>query len=189
MDLRVTRRELVGAGTAAALGAAFGAAPAVGAGGDRELLLRALDVERLVAWGYERVLSRGTLTEAARGVVARLLGHVQGHVSIVARALGEAPGLPLSDAAAIAALDKHQVPASPTDLHTLHHSLRLLVDLESVAEGAWFRAIAGLQDPGMVQIGAAIMAAEAQHWTVLSAIAHPGMMNISVPYPFVRGTQ
>jgi hypothetical protein len=185
----MTRRELVGGVAGAAAGAALAPAAAVAAGpSDHALLSRVLDVERLLVWAYERVLAVGTLEPAARPVVESLLAHEREHVATLTGILGRAPVPALTTEAALAQLGHHNVVASPTALGTQRHSLRLLVDLESVGEGAWFSAIAKFSDPGMASLGAQIMACEAQHWTVLSGLSHPGRVKITVPYAFVRGT-
>ena len=74
------------------------------------------------------------------------------------------------------------------DLHTQNECLKLLVDVETVAEDAYFVAIGKLRDPGLMRLSAQIMGCEAQHWTLLSAARHHGDVMMTVPYPFVGGT-
>jgi hypothetical protein len=191
MAPHMTRRGLLAGGAAAALSAGAGlpGARALAVGGDGAVLEQAIAVERLLAWGYERVLATQALAPAARSQVAALLGHERQHLSAVSGALGSPAAGPLSDAAARRELHRHPIGADPDRLRTQHACVRLLVDLESVAEGAWFSAVARLQDPGLARLAAQIMASEAQHWTVLSDLSHPGDPVASVPNPFVRGTQ
>jgi hypothetical protein len=99
-----------------------------------------------------------------------------------------APTGPLDIQAGDAMLDKHHVPGSLGDLHTRHDSLRLLVDLESVAEGAYYTALKTLGSAALVRLSAQIMACEAQHWTVVSGLRNPGDYVKSVPWPFVTGS-
>ena len=66
--------------------------------------------------------------------------------------------------------------------------MQLLVDLESVAEGVYFTALATLSKPGLSAPGAQIMACEAQHWTAVSGLRNPGMYVKAVPWPFVTGS-
>lgn|GEM_PF-2580918 len=188
-----TRRELPAAAIASALGAAAGAPVAVAAGsasGDHQILAGTLRVERVVVWVYERVLARGRLGPGARATVRLILGHEREHVAALELALGGARTgeAPITLGAAERELRRHHVGASLLELGTQRDSLRLLVDVESMAEGAWFAAIARLRAPGLAALAAAIMASEAQHWTALSAISHHGDPKISVPYPFVRGS-
>ncbi len=185
----LTRRQLAGAGIAAAgisLGAAVGARAATS---DAELLLRAADVERLVVWCYERVLARGPLQAPVRALVARYAAQERAHLAAVQRAGGVAPAAPLGLTRAEAELAHHHVAASPTALRNQHDCLRLLVDVESVAEAVWFSTISQLSDAAFVTTAAQIMACEAQHWTVLSGISHHDDVKITVPYAFVRGSQ
>ena len=184
----LTRRQLLAAaGGNAQTGVAATAARSSG-GGDEAVLGDTLEVERLLVWGYEHVLAAGTLEPLGREVITEQLAHEREHLATVAAVLGRGALAPLSLAAAQAALGRRHVAASPEQLVTQHRSVRLLVDLESVAEGAWFHALAKLQDPALAVLGARIMACEAQHWTVLSGLSHPGEAVITVPSPFVRGT-
>jgi Ferritin-like domain len=80
------------------------------------------------------------------------------------------------------------VNASLTDLHARADCLRLLVDLESVAEGAYFTALKTLGSTELIRLSAEAMACEAQHWTVLSGLRNPGIYVKSVPWPFVTGS-
>ena len=196
MSLRPTRRELV-AGAAAAAGAATGVAALAGAAAadapvsDAEALTKALEVERLMVLGYRRVLASGALVPNIQQAITPYLAHEVEHVSTVAShltALGaSAPTGPLSLDEAGALMSKNYVAGSLTDLHSQHDCLRLLVDLESVAEGVYFTALKTLSKPGLQQLAAQIMACEAQHWTAVSGLRNPGQYVKAVPWPFVTG--
>jgi hypothetical protein len=177
------------AGVAAAAGPALADTPPVS---DAEALSKALVVERLMVLAYRRVLSSGTLTPDVEAVITPLLGHELEHVSAVAGRLEKmgvkAAAGPLDLDSASAELSKHNVPDSLTELHTMNDSLKLLVDLESVAEGVYFTALATLSKPGLQRLSAQIMACEAQHWTALSGLRNPGMYVKAVPWPFVTGS-
>jgi hypothetical protein len=192
-----TRRELMGSAMlAAASGCALSGAVAADAAAvpitDANLLQRALGVEHLVVIAYRRVLSSGTLTPGLAGKVHSILGQELQHVAMLEHALGRlgaSPSPPPQDLpAAQRALSSHHVGASLMDLHTQNQCLKLLVDVETVAEDAYFVAIGKLRDAGLLRMSAQIMGCEAQHWTVLSAVRHHGDVMISVPYPFVGGT-
>lgn len=186
-----TRRELLGAAAAVAVCAGLSAQPALAAtpADDHQILVTVLGIELLLVWSYERVLGHGTIGGAAHQAVARILEQEHQHVNAVQAAAGGTPAsVPITLAAAERELARHHVGASPRDLGTQHDCLRLLVDVESVAEGAWFTAIGQLADPRLAATGAAIMASEAQHWTVLSGFSHHDDPKIVVPYPFVRGS-
>jgi Ferritin-like domain len=199
MTFGPTRRELI-AGAAAAAGATMSAA--AGASGaladapapsDAELLGQSLQVERLLVLGYRRVFASGLLTPAIQRAIATHLDHELAHLSALAarlRSLG-APAAtgPLDDKAAGDVMAQHHVPASLTDLHTQNDCLKLLVDLESAAEGAHYTALKDLRSPALQHLSVQIMACEAQHWTVLSGLRNPGQYVKAIPWPFVYGTK
>lgn len=200
-----TRRELMaGAVGVAGFGAVAGLGAVAGIGADRaladasppsaaDLLTKTLDVERTIVLAYERVLGSGALSPGFQRVIAPFLGHERAHVSAVAAALtrlgAPAPTEPLSLKAASDVLGQHNVSGSLTDLHSQNDCLKLLVDLESVAEGAYYTPIKDLNDPQLIQLCAQSMACEAQHWTVLSGLRNPGMYVKAVPWPYVFGSK
>jgi hypothetical protein len=203
MDRRATRRELLERGLWTAAGATAGSAIALAAipdpapaassvPSDGEVLSKALEVERLIVLAYRRVLAADVLDAGDADVVATQLGHELEHVATVAARI-QALGMPALTTApdlktGQALLSKHNVPGSLTDLRTRADCLRLLVNLESIAEGAYFTALGTLGRPDLVALSAEIMACEAQHWTVLSGLRNPGIYLKSVPWPFVTGT-
>ena len=108
-------------------------------------------------------------------------------LALVAAASGSAaPSTPGANAQR--ALAVTHVTRSLTELHTQRDCLKLLIDVESVAEGAYFLAIGKLGDRGRVRTAAGIMGCEAQHWTILSGVLNGGNVLRSVPYPFVAGS-
>jgi hypothetical protein len=159
---------------------------------DGEALSKALEVERLIVLAYRRVLASGALAPDIERAIAPYLTHELQHVTAVSgqlRAMGESPATgPLSLDAAGAVLSKHNIPGSLTDLHSQNDCLRLLVDLESLAEGVYFTALKTLSKPGRQQLAAQIMACEAQHWTAISGLRNPGQYVKAVPWPFVTGS-
>jgi Ferritin-like domain len=196
LDVRPTRRELVaGALSVAAGGAVLAPASALAATGvpsDSEVLSKVLEVERLVVLGYRRVLASGALAPNDAVVIEPFLGHELEHVSTLAsrlQALGiSATTAPLDVAAGAALMAKYNVPGSLTGLQSSTDSLRLLVNLESVAEGAYFTALKTLGSAELLRLSAQAMGCEAQHWTVLSGLRNPGIYVKSVPWPFVTGS-
>lgn len=200
MHRRPTRREVV-TGAVAALGAG-----ALGAGFDpgaaladeppptpADLLGKALLVERLIVFAYERVFASGALSPGIQRAITPHLAQERAHLAAVAAELtrlgAPAPTAPLSLPAASDALGEHQTSDSLTDLHTEKDCLKLLVDLESVAEGAYYTPLKDLTDPRQVRLCAQIMACEAQHWTVLSGLRNPGQYVKAIPWPYVYGTK
>lgn len=172
-----TRRELIGGGPLT--------------GSDRRALATALRLQSLGLWVYDRVLEHGRLDPGPRRLIEALRRDEREHLTAVGSELTvhghlTLPGWTLRSASA--ELSRHGVGASVVSLQTQHDSLRLLIDVESMLEGAWFSAIAKLRDPRLAGLAARIMACEAQHWTVLSSVSHHGDPKLTVPYPFVRGS-
>lgn len=191
-----TRRQFVaGTVSAAAGGLVVAAGPALadtGVPSDSEALAKILLIERLVVLGYRQVLASGSLASGDAAVLAPFVSQELEHVSaLVARlqALGSPAIAPQLDVeAGNGLLAKHHVPGSLTDLHTRTDCLRLLVNLESLAEGAYFTALKTLGSAELVSLSAQAMACEAQHWTVISGLRNPGIYVKSVPWPFVTGS-
>jgi hypothetical protein len=182
---------IAAAGASGLIGAdAAGAAAAQAS--DASALRHALGVEQLVLIAYRKVLSSGALEPAVARMAEQFLGQELEHVAILKRALAglgaSAPPAPRDLPAAQRALAVHHVTISLTDLRTQRDCLRLLVDVETLAEDAYFKAIGKLTDAALLRTSAEIMGCEAQHWTVLSSARHHGNVKIAVPYPFVGGT-
>jgi hypothetical protein len=197
MEGAATRRELLRSGIAAtaALSAvhAPGARAALAPGqGDAAVLARTLQIEQLVSIAYRRVLGSGALGPTVAGPLRGFLSQELEHVAALEQGLrglgASVPASPASVASAQAALVRHHVSASLTRLQTQHQCLRLLIDVESLAEGAYFSAISKLSDPSLLRTSTEIMGCEAQHWTVLSSLQHHGKVDRAVPYPFVQGS-
>ena len=159
---------------------------------DAAALSKALEIERLMVLAYRRVLASGALAPNIERALAPYLGHEIEHTSAVAAALAamgvQATTAPLDLDAAGAALSQHNIRGSLTDLHSQNDSMRLLVDLESVAEGVYFTALKTVRTPGLQRLAAQIMACEAQHWTAVSGLRNPGQYVKAVPWPFVTGS-
>ncbi len=193
MEIEPTRRQLLAAGTAASASALLApelAAAAAPAPDDAAVLTRTLRIERLVVTAYRNVLASGVVKPAVARPLQAMLGQELEHVATLERDL-RSLGAPVPQTAENTAqreLAAQHVHLSLTDLPTQHECLRLLIDVESLAEGAYFAAISKLTDPGLVRTSAAAMGCEAQHWTVLSALQHHGDVTRSVPYPFVQGS-
>ena len=86
-------------------------------------------------------------------------------------------------------MSQHGLSDSLTDLGSQNDCLKLLVDLESVAEGVHYTALKDLRSGQLQRLSAQIMACEAQHWTVLSGLRNPGQYVKAVPWPYVYGTK
>jgi hypothetical protein len=180
------------AGGAAGLAVAADTAVADAPLTDPQALSKALEVERLMVLAYRRVLTSGALAADIERAIAPYLPHEIQHASAVAAALaamGVRPDTgPLSLDAAGDLLSKHNIHLSLTELNSQNDALRLVVDLESLAEGVYFTALKTLSTQPLQRLAAQIMACEAQHWTAVSGLRNPGEYVKAVPWPFVTGS-
>ena len=201
MRRRRTRREVVADGVAAAAGLA-GAGTAMAALGvtaaaaappqvEARALAHALQIEQLLVTAYRQVVASPVVHPPVAGQLRIQLGQETEHVALLERALsvrGEIVPTPPSLEAAQAELARHKVHWSLTELHNQHDCLKLLIDVESLAENAYFQAVGQVQDSYLLRTCAQILANEAQHWSVLSGFLNHQDPKKAVPYPFVEGT-
>lgn len=197
MQPRTSRRELVRAGiglaAAGTLAARVGAAEAqpTAGGGEAAALAYALQIERLSVIAYRQVLATSVLASGVPAQLQPMLAQDEQHVIRIEQALmrlgATLPQGPTGTDDSQTLLGQHGVHRSLTVLPTQHECLRVLIDVESLAEGAYFKGIPQLQDPALIRLGVETMGSNAQHWAILSGIQHPDALMTSVPYPFVQG--
>jgi hypothetical protein len=202
MPRTTTRRQLVSsllaAGGATAAGAGVVRAlepdPARGAAApesDATLVGRLLTAELLAIAVYEGVLRSGLLSPQPDHTARRALAQERAHVRALAPALEKLGGSMPAGATGTAAVDKaladRDLPGRLAALRTEHDCVSLLLDLESVVQGAYYRAMPKLQNRGLQRLAAQILANEAQHATAISEARRPGDIGQAVPYAFVRG--
>lgn len=200
MSDRASRREVlrdgiaVGAGIAGAgvmIGALAPVALATATLTEGEALTHGLKIEQLVVIAYRQAVASSAVGPVVKPQLQTHLGQELEHVAFLERALrarGQAVPPAPSLAAAQTALTRHHIHWSLTRLSGQHDWLKLLVDVESLAENAYFRLVGALQDLAMSETCVEILGCEAQHWTVLSGfLNHEDAMKAS-PYPFVEGT-
>jgi ferritin-like protein len=196
---RLTRREVVAGAVAGAglggIGASLlgpGTAGAAAPQTDAELVRAILSVELLAVFSYEQVLNSGKLSALAERVVHQLLEHEQTHVAILTAELEklgqDAPSPPANVAAADAELSVLHGSGSLTSLSSEPDCLRLLEQVEQLAQGAYYVSMSKLADLRLARTCASILGAEAQHYTALAGLLHPGDINKAVPGPFVEGS-
>jgi hypothetical protein len=196
---RLTRREVVAGAVAGAglggIGASLlgpGSAGAAAPQTDAELVRAILSVELLAVFSYEQVLNSGKLSALAERVVHQLLEHEQTHVAILTAELEklgqDAPSPPANVAAADAELSVLHGSGSLTSLSSEPDCLRLLEQVEQLAQGAYYVSMSKLADLRLARTCASILGAEAQHYTALAGLLHPGDINKAVPGPFVEGS-
>jgi hypothetical protein len=196
---RLTRREVVAGAVAGAglggIGASLlgpGTAGAAAPQTDAELVRAILSVELLAVFSYEQVLNSGKLSALAERVVHQLLEHEQTHVAVLTAELEklgqDAPSPPANVAAADAELSVLHGSGSLTSLSSEPDCLRLLEQVEQLAQGAYYVSMSKLADLRLARTCASILGAEAQHYTALAGLLHPGDINKAVPGPFVEGS-
>lgn len=176
-----TRRELLKPGGSAA-------------GSDTERLKRLLSVEQLVLYSYRHVLASTVLGPAARRALAPIPGYEQAHVralqiQLAARRGGKGPPPPASDAEANRYLARRRVSGRLGQLQGERDALHTLLAVERVVVGAYFVALLGMEDHGLIVLATQIMASDAQHEAVLGGQLHPSDIPDAVPYGLVQGVQ
>jgi ferritin-like protein len=197
--VQLTRRDLL-AGTAAGAGlwaigvTTLGAEQAEAAEPqtDAELIRAIVSVELLVVFCYEQVLSSGKLSAESEHLIRQLLGHEHTHVDVLSAALEELgqepPDPPASVTDADAELSVLHGSARLASLQSEQDCLRLLEQVESLAQGAYYVSMSKLADVKLARTCASILGAEAQHYTAVAGLLHPGDINKAVPGPFVEGS-
>ncbi len=191
----LSRRELVSWGFGGGACATLRAVPALAdasAPSTPDTLSALLSVELLAVFAYAHVSPHPELTPTVASVTAKFLAHEQLHVQLLTdelAKLGVAPPTgPSTAAAADALLNAHGGSGSFSALHNQRDCLKILQQVESVLEGGYFRAIRNeVSEPLLIHTIAEIMAAEAQHWTALTGLRHPGIIERAVPSAFVEG--
>jgi ferritin-like protein len=194
----ITRRGLLACGVAGGIGAALGSfgqpegAAADIPESDAQLLADLLAVEMLAVAVYQHVLATTLLSPRAQTVARKVLGQERAHAAAMGAELarlGQTPPVPPSDERQIAQqLSQRHVSRSLTDLHNEHDALDLLLDVEGVAEGAYYAAMSKLHRTPLIQLAAEILASEAQHEAVLGELRRGKDFSRAAPYAFVEGT-
>jgi hypothetical protein len=178
------RRELIAGSVVALALPEVSAANVLGsASSDNQLLARLIEIEQAIVFGYRRVLSSAVLSRASAPVAAGFLPHEQEHVRLLSAQLSRRGGSP-TPAAAERTLRTLGLLARP---HDSPDAVRYLISLETLAENAYYNALARLTDPALLRLTVEIMACEAQHWTGLSGLLHAGDVYSAVPQPTVSG--
>ncbi len=193
-----TRRQLIVRGIAAGASSASAAsllavsAALARAATDAELIAKALGVQQLEVFTYRRLLVSSELDPDAKALLRHLLmlevQHARALAAELVRLGGAIPSGPADAAAADQELARHPGSGRLDGTRSQHDSVKLLIDLESVAEGACYEAIVNLADAEVARLVAEVMASDAQHWTLLDELQHHDVVR-AVPGPFVEGSK
>jgi hypothetical protein len=194
-----TRRQLLsgllvasgGATAAAAFVSPARASASDAPAGDGTLLGQLLAAELLAIAVYEAAIGTGLLSPLPDRTARRALSQERAHIRALTPALGKVggtmPAAPRSPQDVDRQLAAGKVTSSVSKLRSEHDCVALVLDVESVVVGAYFRAMAKLQDPGLLRLASQIMANEAQHATAISEARRPGNIGQAVPGAYVRG--
>jgi hypothetical protein len=66
-------------------------------------------------------------------------------------------------------------------------ALEYLIGIETLAESAYYSATSKFSNPSLTALAAGILGCEAQHWSSLNQLLHPGDVLQSDPYSTVHG--
>lgn len=159
---------------------------------DAELIRAIVSVEVLVVFCYQQVLSSGKLSPTSEHVIRQLLDHEHTHVDVLAAVLEEQgqepPDPPASVEDADAELSVLHGSAALASLNSEQDCLRLLEQVEQLVQGAYYVSMSKLADVKLAHTCASILGVEAQHYTALAGLLHPGDINKAVPGAFVEGS-
>jgi hypothetical protein len=194
-----TRRELIGSGAVGAVvlgaglapSAAAAADPMAGAQGDTEVLSHLVAIEQLIEFAYAHLLSSAGASPTTARVMNTFLSHERAHVRILSTALVKrgvaAPPPPTDLKVASRQLANLGAEGSLRSARGDTASVRYLIGVETVAEGAYYSAMSKLSNAALLTQAAQVMSCEAQHWTALSGLQHAGDVFRAVPFPTVTG--
>lgn len=133
--------------------------------GDAAILRAAIGLEQVAVFVYDRVARGGVLPRELRRVAERFRDQEQEHADALTAALEELGGR--APAAPTSVEDVERVQAGLDDARSVASIASFAIELESSAIAAYHEAHTKLEDAGLLQTGASIMANEAQHLVVL----------------------
>ena len=158
---------------------------------DGELAGQLMAAELLAIAVYEAAIGTGLLSLRPDRTARRALSQERAHVRALAPALsklgGTMPPAPAGPEAVDKELAANQIAGRVSKLRSEHDCVALVLDMESVVVGAYFKVMSELQDPGLLRLASQIMANEAQHATAISEARRPGNIGQAVPGAFVQG--
>jgi hypothetical protein len=147
-------------------------------------------VELLLISVYGHVIATGLLSARVERTARHVAGQEQIHARLVQRSLAALGGRVPPALGGTDALDKAltslKVTGSLKKLRSEHDCVHLLLELETAAEGAYFKAISQLHDVRLAHLAAQILASEAQHQTAVSEARRPGNAWQAAPSAFVK---
>jgi hypothetical protein len=190
---RLSRRELiagaaaVGAGALAATQAARADTPPPD---DATLLTTALQYERLTVLAYDHLVALPGLSAHERHILRGLARQDRAHAralesEMTARSLA-LPAPPSGPADVDAALSAKHMKASVVRATDLKGAVLALLDIEALAQGAYYLLIRDAREPALALRATQALSTEAQHSTLLTQLVSTDIMQ-SVPTWYVTG--
>jgi len=134
------------------------------AGGDGDVLMSAIRLERIAVLAYDEAIASGLLSARLTAVARRFRGHEQEHADKLVTALTDLGGTPPPEPAV---KDIDSVVKGIGDVRSQADVANFAIELELAAIAAYYDAHRRLVDGKLLQTGISIMANEAQHLVVL----------------------
>ena len=157
---------------------------------ERRVLAELLELERGARHVYSLASASPHIAPPGTALAGKLGSQEAAHAQGLAQVLGQtaAAGQPVSDRQAEATLAEHGLTVTLGELQSEHAWFTLLERLESVLEGAYYRALARLMHAPVITLAATILASEAQHSTLLFTYRNPQDIGLDVARGLVTGT-
>jgi Ferritin-like domain len=195
-----TRRRLLGGAVAGGAGlvaatrlleGAEAVAAESSSPGDPQLVSDLMGVELLSQVVIEHVLLSPHMSLRSRRVAHRVLAAERAHAAALEphlrRLRSPRPRVPGTTEEIDAVLAARHVSHRVSELHSEHDCLELLLNLESIAEGAYYSSLSKLSNPRLQLLAARILASEAQHEAMVGVLRDHKDFARAAPYAFVEG--
>jgi len=156
---------------------------------DTPHLTALLAIEGLSEAMYQLAATAPGLSPAARRLLAMLRQQERLHAETLAAELGGVPVPELRGERAVqAALQTGGVAVTVSALHSERDWFAALEEVENVVLGAYYDALLAIRSPASAALAARILAAEAQHQTLLFSFRHPHDIALAVAEGVVQGS-
>ncbi|HEX8083511.1 MAG TPA: ferritin-like domain-containing protein [Solirubrobacteraceae bacterium] len=163
------RRAFLASGAAAALLARPSPAAAQ-AGGDQDVLTRALRFEQTTLFAYDEVGRSRLLGRGAGARFAHLRAHESSHVAALAKTLAGRGWTAPPPPARVDDVEVPQIRAAIDGLRDRSAALSLLREVEELSIEVHRAALAALREPQHIQLVARLLAAESTHLVAWRAV-------------------
>ncbi len=163
--------------------------PLAGAVSEVDVLTRLIEIEQAVVFSYRHMVASVRLSPRTGSMLKRFLSQELEHVRALAAELSRrgqrAPAPPTSLQAVDRELESLAVGGTLEQAHLEWQAVNLLIHIETAEEQAFHAGIMKVASPSLATLFARSVTCDAQHWTVLSELAHAGDVERAVPHAFV----